>query len=232
LIEGAPSRGCLTTRRRSNCRCGKAIEARVKRLLEDYTAVIRDALSTPGARRKLSCDPEIAADLVVTFTRGLAVMEARLSQSQHLEKMSQQFMRILCRKPGAPVAPNRAIARPQRHERRLMSTRYRLRPIKPCISRFGSSVRNDFPNTPTLKLTDSVSGILPLPQQRLLRAQRFRTACEQRLHRVLDRGIEPPWGATTSTSPHESAIGASIFSAVMTSQRARPQPISRGNRAA
>ena len=31
----------------------------------------------------------------------------------------------------------------------------------------------------------------PLPQQRLLRAQRFRTAFEQRLDRMLDRGIEP-----------------------------------------
>jgi len=30
--------------------------------------------------------------------------------------------------------------------------------MKPCISRFGSSVRNDLPNTPMLKLTDSVSG--------------------------------------------------------------------------
>src|SRR6476646_5167049 len=35
---------------------------------------------------------------------------------------------------------------------------YRLRSKNPCISRCGSSVRNDCPNTPTLKLTDSVSG--------------------------------------------------------------------------
>jgi TetR/AcrR family transcriptional repressor of nem operon len=96
LIEGAPSRGCLTTKTAIELPLpGKAIEARVKRLLEDYTAVIRDALSTPAVRRKLSCDPDTAAELVVTFTRGLAVMERAYRNPQHLEKMSQQFVRIL-----------------------------------------------------------------------------------------------------------------------------------------
>ena len=96
LIEGVPSRGCLTTKTAIELPlAGKAIEARVKRLLEDYTAVIRDALSTPAARRRLSCDPDAAAELVVTFTRGLAVMERAYRNPQHLEKMSQQFVRIL-----------------------------------------------------------------------------------------------------------------------------------------
>jgi len=96
MSEGAPSRGCLTTKTAIELPlAGKAIEARVKRLIEDLTALIRDALSTPAARRKLSCDPEIAADLAVTFTRGLAVMERAYRNPQHLEKMSQQFVRIL-----------------------------------------------------------------------------------------------------------------------------------------
>ena len=96
MTEGAPSRGCLTTKTALELPlAGKAIEARVKRLLDDLTAVIRDALSTPAARRKLSCDPDAAAELVVTFTRGLAVMERAYRSPQHLEKMSQQFVRIL-----------------------------------------------------------------------------------------------------------------------------------------
>jgi AcrR family transcriptional regulator len=96
MSEGAPSRGCLTTKTAIELPlAGKAIEARVKQLLEDFTALIRDALSTPAARRKLSCDPAIAADLAVTFTRGLAVMERAYRNPQHLEKMSQQFVRIL-----------------------------------------------------------------------------------------------------------------------------------------
>jgi TetR/AcrR family transcriptional regulator, transcriptional repressor for nem operon len=57
--------------------------------------LIRDALSTPAARRQLGCDPDTAADLVVTFTRGLAVMERAYRDPRHLEKMAQQFVRIL-----------------------------------------------------------------------------------------------------------------------------------------
>jgi TetR/AcrR family transcriptional regulator, transcriptional repressor for nem operon len=96
MTEGAPSRGCLTTKTALDLPlAGKAIEARVKQLIEDFTAVIRDALSTPAARRKLSCDPGAAADLVVTFTRGLAVMERAFHNPGHLEKMAEQFLHIL-----------------------------------------------------------------------------------------------------------------------------------------
>jgi TetR/AcrR family transcriptional regulator, transcriptional repressor for nem operon len=104
MIEG--SRGCLTTKTVIELPvAGTAIEARVRRLIEDFTAVIRDALSTPAARRKLSCDPDAAADLVVTFTRGLAVMERAFRDPRHLEEMSQQFVRILvpeARRRGRP----------------------------------------------------------------------------------------------------------------------------------
>jgi AcrR family transcriptional regulator len=96
MSEGAPSRGCLTTKTVIELPlAGKAIEARVKQLIEDFTALVRDALSTPAARRKLSCDPDIAADLTVTFTRGLAVMERAFRNPRHLEEMSQQFVRVL-----------------------------------------------------------------------------------------------------------------------------------------
>jgi AcrR family transcriptional regulator len=96
MSEGAPTRGCLTTKTATELPlAGKAIEARLKRLLEDFTALIRNALSTPTARQKLSCDPGAAADLVVTFTRGLAVMERAYRNPRHLEKMSRQFVRIL-----------------------------------------------------------------------------------------------------------------------------------------
>jgi hypothetical protein len=100
MSEGAPSRGCITTKTAIELPlAGKAIEARVRQLIEDFTALIRDALSTPAARRKLGCEPGMAADLVVTFTRGLAVMERAFHNPRHLEKMSEQFVRTLL--PGA-----------------------------------------------------------------------------------------------------------------------------------
>ena len=96
MIEGAPSRGCLTTKTALELPlAGEAIRARVKRMLEDFKALIRDALSIPAARRRLGCDPDVAAELVVTFTRGLAVMERAYRNPQRLEKMSQEFVRIL-----------------------------------------------------------------------------------------------------------------------------------------
>jgi TetR/AcrR family transcriptional repressor of nem operon len=96
MTQGAPSRGCLTTKITIELpEAGKAIEARVKRLIEDFTALIRDALSTPAARQRLSCDPQMAADLTVTFARGLAVMERAYRNPRHLEKMSKQFVSVL-----------------------------------------------------------------------------------------------------------------------------------------
>ena len=97
MTKGGPSsRGCLTTKTAIELPlAGKAIEARVRQLIEEFTALIREALSTPAARRMLSCDPDIAAELAVTFTRGLAVMERAYRNPQHLEKMSRQFVRIL-----------------------------------------------------------------------------------------------------------------------------------------
>jgi len=102
MSEGDPSRGCLTTKTAIELpMAGKAVEARVKRMIEDLTTAIREALSTPTARRKLSCDPSVAAELAVTFTRGLAVMERTYRNPRHLEKMSQQFVRILL--PKSPT---------------------------------------------------------------------------------------------------------------------------------
>ncbi len=101
MVDGAPSRGCLTTKTVIELPLpGAAIEARLKQLLDDFTALIRDALSTPAARRQLSCDPVAAAELVVTFTRGLAVMERAYRNPRQLDKMARQFVQILV--PDAP----------------------------------------------------------------------------------------------------------------------------------
>jgi TetR/AcrR family transcriptional repressor of nem operon len=106
MTEGAPTRGCLTTKTAIELPLpGKAIEARIKRLLDDFTALIREALSTPAARRQLSCDPGVAADLAVTFTRGLAVMERAYRNPRHLEKMSRQFVRLLLPQARRPRSP-------------------------------------------------------------------------------------------------------------------------------
>jgi len=73
-----------------------------------------------------------------------------------------------------------------------------------------------------------VGGVLPVPESGLFARARFRPAFQNGWGLATcfyDRCVIQPFGATTSTIPQASAVGASIFSAVMTSHRARPRPI-------
>lgn len=97
MTGGAPSRGCLTTKTAIELpRAGKAIGARVRGLIEALEELVEGVLSTPSARRRLTCDPRAAAELIVTFTRGLAVME-RTRDRDHLERIASNFVRTLLR---------------------------------------------------------------------------------------------------------------------------------------
>ena len=70
---------------------------------------------------------------------------------------------------------------------------FRFRSRNPCISRCGSPVRNDCPNTPTLRLTDSVSGSSShCRSSAFCDAQRFGPAFEQRLDRCSTAASSPP----------------------------------------
>ncbi len=44
-------------------------------MLDDFIAIVTEALLRPGVREQLTLEPARAAELVVTFTWGLAVME-------------------------------------------------------------------------------------------------------------------------------------------------------------
>lgn len=76
MTTGRPSRGCLTTKTATQAEAvGPAIRKRLARLVEDLRQLVREALSAEPARSQLALPPEDAAEVVVTFTRGLAVME-------------------------------------------------------------------------------------------------------------------------------------------------------------
>ncbi len=94
------------------------------------------------------------------------------------------------------------------------SSGYRFRSRNPCNNRCGSPVRNDFPNTPTLRFTDlGQRQLFPLPQQILLDAQRFGAAFQQRLHGVLDGVIEAAgFCHGIDQAPGERGRGVDIFS--------------------
>ncbi|MEH3144131.1 MAG: helix-turn-helix domain containing protein [Methylobacterium frigidaeris] len=76
MTGGTPRRGCLTTKTASD---GSAALPRVrealKRFLDALTDVVEEALDQPVLRAQLAVEPARAAKVIVTFTRGLAVME-------------------------------------------------------------------------------------------------------------------------------------------------------------
>jgi len=96
MTSGSPSRGCLTTKTAiEGNHAGAAIEARVKRLVSDLTSLVVAVFSTAAARRILVIEPAAAAELVVTFTRGLAVMERVHGSRKRLRITAADFVRIL-----------------------------------------------------------------------------------------------------------------------------------------
>lgn len=101
MTSGSPSRGCLTTKTAIEMDgVGPAIEDRVKRLIDNLTSLITAALSSPEAKLALAIAPEAAAELVVTFTRGLAVMERIHGSRKQLKQTAAQLVQILFRPKG------------------------------------------------------------------------------------------------------------------------------------
>lgn len=71
---GTPPRGCLTTKTIGDGSIDSAIvHARVRQLLSDLTEMIERALET--VQDQLTLTPAQAARLIVTYSRGLAIME-------------------------------------------------------------------------------------------------------------------------------------------------------------
>jgi TetR/AcrR family transcriptional regulator, transcriptional repressor for nem operon len=76
LLEGEPSRGCLSTKTVFG---GEVVEAPIReavsRLLDGLEAAVRDRLSQPDKTSKLALPPAKAARLVITVTRGIVVLQ-------------------------------------------------------------------------------------------------------------------------------------------------------------
>lgn len=96
MTGGSPARGCLTTKTAIDLDiAGPAVEARVKRLIGDLTSLLATALSRPDAKAVLAIQPDAAADLIVTFTRGLAVMERIHHNRKELKRTAAHFVQAL-----------------------------------------------------------------------------------------------------------------------------------------
>lgn len=96
MTSGNPPRGCLTTKTGAeSVATGPLIQQRLRDLLEDLRKIIIDALSAAPIRAGLAMAPEEAAELLVTFTRGLAVMERIFEDPERLRVSAASMVKIL-----------------------------------------------------------------------------------------------------------------------------------------
>jgi TetR/AcrR family transcriptional regulator, transcriptional repressor for nem operon len=92
MTSGSPPRGCLTTRTALDAPISSpAVRQRVQNLLSGLERLIAEALSS--VPNKLSAiDAERFARVVVTFTRGLAVMERAGYSRKQLKQAAATFV--------------------------------------------------------------------------------------------------------------------------------------------
>ncbi|MGK9168770.1 TetR/AcrR family transcriptional regulator [Inquilinus limosus] len=103
MTGGSPARGCLSTRTATEPAAleDPRLQSRLRGMLDELRRIVLAALSTEAARARLAVTPDEAADLVVTFTRGLAVMERIYQDSAQLERIAAALVQTLLRDPRA-----------------------------------------------------------------------------------------------------------------------------------
>ncbi len=102
MTAGTPARGCLTTKTAGDGSLASApVRERLRKLLDGMAAVVEAALSRPAVRRQLTLEPAQAALVVVTFTRGIAVMERVYGDRPMLSQAADGLIRGLVVKARA-----------------------------------------------------------------------------------------------------------------------------------
>jgi TetR/AcrR family transcriptional regulator, transcriptional repressor for nem operon len=115
MTEGSPPKGCLTTRTatESDPTTG-AIQRRLRTLLDDLQAIVHSALSSETACKGLTLEPAEAALVIVTFTRGLAVMERVYQNRKRLRDAAHGLVRALTNGNSTRAPRSRRTASPRR----------------------------------------------------------------------------------------------------------------------
>jgi AcrR family transcriptional regulator len=95
MTSGSPPRGCLTTRTALDAAVTSvAVRQRVQNILNRLEHLISKAISsTPSKPTRI--DANRLARIVVTFTRGLAVMERAGYGRKHLKEAAATFVDVL-----------------------------------------------------------------------------------------------------------------------------------------
>jgi len=96
MTADLPPRGCFTTKTAVESDViGEAMQNRVRDLLEQLEAVIAEALSRDAVRASLAVPPDKAAQAIIAFTRGLAVMERIYHDPARLRELAALQIMLL-----------------------------------------------------------------------------------------------------------------------------------------
>lgn len=96
MTGGTTAKGCLTTKTATEAEAvGPRIQQRLRDLLDALQLTITTALSAEQIQGDLALAPPEAAQVLVTFTRGLAVMERIYQEPERLRSTADSLVRML-----------------------------------------------------------------------------------------------------------------------------------------
>ncbi|HEY0297379.1 MAG TPA: TetR/AcrR family transcriptional regulator [Bordetella sp.] len=101
MLTGQPTRGCLSTKTAlSNDVFHEPIRHALQGILDGYSRLLRQRLARPDAAQGLALPAEQAIELILTFTRGLVVIERVYQDPERLRASSETLLSVLLKKPG------------------------------------------------------------------------------------------------------------------------------------
>lgn len=95
MTDGARAEECLATRATLDPAASDHVRKRVLDLLQSLEASLTDMFQRPDVQAQLKLPPSQAAVVVMTFTRGLAVMESAYRDRTRLRQAVQAIMGVL-----------------------------------------------------------------------------------------------------------------------------------------
>jgi hypothetical protein len=99
ITQGTPARGCLSTKTAIEIEPeSPRLREALQQMLGELEAVVLDALTTKEARARLAVSPQQAASIIVTMTRGIAVMERAYEDPKRLRQTALALVDALAPK--------------------------------------------------------------------------------------------------------------------------------------
>jgi AcrR family transcriptional regulator len=101
MTTGEPTRGCLTTKSAFGTDViDETVRMALRTLLDEFEAILLERLARPEKGARLAATPEEAARLIVTFTRGIVVIERVYQDKKRLRATADSLTALLL---GAPA---------------------------------------------------------------------------------------------------------------------------------